>query len=299
MASTEVFPKLSMVCNKYTLIALVFFSLPANSSKASQSLTSSPSSVKSSLDAKSRSSALTRSSGSSIARRPAPLNSSRDSSESSHVAIVVTASENQIETSNTFYSSSEASLPLKDKTTLVTPSSNTSNTDKRPTWHWVITWIISGTAIALSLYNFLWARRSFEIQSRKSIYDDFWFREIFFKKLISELIDFRKKWDRRKCGKLTTLNKKEADKLIKEYLSDLAILRDIASSIEVLDPQSRGAIEAAIDMLDGMPYSNDPESLYSSALASIHMQAFKIHRDMEKNKYRFRDSEAGDKLTKL
>ena len=75
--------------------------------------------------------------------------------------------------------------------------------------------------------------------------------------------------------------------LLEDFLSDLATLRDIAASIEVLNKGAVQSFNEAIDKLEEIPTSDDPEIMYTEAVKAITSKAFEIHKSMEKSKYKF------------
>lgn len=182
-------------------------------------------------------------------------------------------------------SSKDSPLPNNNSITPQQPNSPNLNNNVTPSDNnkeyaiWV-----SIFALIVSASNLFWTRRAFGINSRKSIYDDFWFREIFFKKLMSEIIDFRRKWTTKKCREM--MDAAEND-LLEDFLSDLATLRDIAASIEVLNKGAVQSFNEAIDKLEEIPTSDDPEIMYTEAVKAITSKAFEIHKSMEKSKYKF------------
>jgi len=157
-----------------------------------------------------------------------------------------------------------------------------SNNEDKPISFWIVSLVIASITLVVSLFNTWRMYQNFAYQNRKSIYDDFWFRDIFFKTLNTEIIKFRSKWSR---VKLRESVDEEGSKLLDEYFSDLASLRDIASVIRIVKTNAAIGFEDAFEMLENLPQDQDPEYQYGLFMSTIHQLSFQIHKSLENAKY--------------
>ena len=156
----------------------------------------------------------------------------------------------------------------------------------RPPFYWWVTMIGVPITLLLTIGNTIYSINSSRFQSRKSVYDDFWFREIFYKPLYSGLIDFRKVWGRREFGIMQMEIHNGHDGLINKYLDDVARLRDLSVVIDVVAQGKGQELESILDKFDEMLVEENYQEIYTEILNSINQKVFEIHELLKSSGYK-------------
>ena len=147
-------------------------------------------------------------------------------------------------------------------------------------------------ALTISLYNIANARKNKNSDTNKSLIDDYWFRQIFLAHINEKMHLFNKKWSTKKAAPLRGPSINNREKIISLLLSDIAQLRDAASTIQVINSSMRDEFDSLFDDLESQmlnPNELDSfEEIQNTYLNKMYALSFKFHNIIVKYDFNFK-----------
>lgn len=131
-------------------------------------------------------------------------------------------------------------------------------------------------AVSSIYYTFKFREKSI----RKSVYDDFWFREVFFNPFNSSLRDFSIKW------RLFNIKELEKTKQANKFRDELSELYVRLQPLDIIDPQAKYDVEQILDEVSEAPEHYDPSAFIENCIYKIQSNLLETHSQMIKSGYK-------------
>lgn len=138
---------------------------------------------------------------------------------------------------------------------------------------------ISLISLLIAISSIFYTYRFREKSIRKSVYDDFWFREVFFNPFNSSLREFSIKW------RLFNIEQLEESEKAKEFRDDLSELYVGLQPLDIIDPQAKGDVEYILDEISEAPEQCDPSVFIEQCMLKIQSYLLETHSKMIKSGY--------------